>query len=68
MLGKSKVSYEKHNEQRNSYLREKVMKIKSSLSTGNSVIGNVVIESFSGEEGLGAQLTSALDQAFKREL
>jgi len=62
ILGKSEVSHEKHNEKRNKYLREKVMKIKSSLSTGNSVIGNVVIESFSDEKGLAALMPSILDR------
>ncbi len=64
VLGKSKVSHEK----RNRYLREKVIKVKSSLSKGNSVIRKVVIETFSDEEKLSALLPSMLDRAFKGEL
>jgi hypothetical protein len=54
ILGKSEIAHEK----RNRHLREKVMEIKSGLSTVNSVIGNVVIETFSDEKGLDALLSS----------
>jgi hypothetical protein len=64
VLGKSEVSHEK----RNIDLRKEVMEIKSRLSTGNSVIGNVEIKSFSDEEGLDALMRSILDRAFKGEL
>jgi hypothetical protein len=60
ILGKSKASHEK----RNRYLCEKVLKVKSSLSTANSAIGKVFIETFSDEE----KLASVLDKAFKGEL
>jgi hypothetical protein len=40
------------------------MKVKSSLSTANSVIGKVFIETFADEE----KLASVLDRAFKGEL
>lgn len=64
ILGKSKVAHEK----RNKYVCEKVMEIKSRLSTVNSVIGNVVIETFSDEKELSALMPSVLDRAFKGEL
>jgi hypothetical protein len=64
VIGKSKASHEK----RNKYLCEKVMKIKSGLSTGNSAIGNVVIETFSDEDGLDQLLSSVLDRTFKGAL
>ena len=64
VLGKSKVMHKKRNE----YLREQGMKIKSSLSTGNSVIGNIVIDTFADEKGLYALLSSVLDNAFKGEV
>ena len=61
VLGKSKVMHKKRNE----YLREQGMKIKSSLSTANSAIGNIVIDTFADEKGLYALLSSVLDNAFK---
>ncbi len=64
VLGKSKVMHKKRNE----YLREKGMKVKSSLSTANSVIGNIVIDTFADEKGLYVLLSSMLDRAFKGEL
>jgi hypothetical protein len=64
VVGKSKVSDEK----RNKYLRKKVMKMKSSLSTGNSKIGKVVIKTFADEKELSTLLLSLLDRAFKGEL
>jgi hypothetical protein len=64
VFGKSKVSDEK----RNKYLRKKVMKMKSSLSTGNSKIGKVVIKTFADEKELSALLPSVLDKAFKGAL
>jgi len=67
ILGKSEVSHAKHNEKRNKYLCEKVMKIKSGLSTVNCVIGNVVIESFSGEEEMETQLSYAVKRALEGE-
>jgi hypothetical protein len=63
VLGKSKVMHKKRNE----YLREEGMKIKSNLSTGNSGIGNIVIETFADEKGLYALLSLVLDKAFKGE-
>jgi len=67
ILGRSEVSHVKHNEKRNKYLCEKVMKTKSGLSTVNCVIGNVVIESFSGIEELEAQLTYAIKRVLEGE-
>lgn len=64
VLGKSKVMHKKRNE----YLREQGMKIKSSLSTANSAIGNIVIDTFADEKGLYALLSSVLDSAFKGEI
>ncbi len=64
VLGKSKVSHKKRNE----YLREQGMKIKSSLSTANSAIGNIVVDTFANEKGLYTLLSSVLDSAFKGEL
>jgi hypothetical protein len=64
VLGKSKVMHKK----RNGYLREQGLKIKSSLSTANSAIGNIVIDTFAYEKGLYALLSSVLDNAFKCEL
>ena len=64
VLGKSKVMHKKRNE----YLREQGMKIKSSLSTANSAIGNIVIDTFADEKGLYALLSSVLDKAFKGEV
>ena len=64
ILGKSEVS----DRERCSYLCEKAMEIKSNLSTGNSIIGNVVIESFSDEKGLSTRLSSLLDRAYQEEL
>lgn len=61
VLGKSKVMHKK----RNKYLREQGMKIKSSLSTANSAIGSIVIDTFTDEKGLYALLSSVLDNAFK---
>jgi hypothetical protein len=60
VLGKSKVIHKKRNE----YLREQGMKIKSTLSTANSAIGNIVIDTFADEKGLYALLSSVLDNAF----
>lgn len=58
VLGKSKAMHKK----RNDYLREEGMKIKSTLSTGNSGIGNIVIETFADEKGLYALLSLVLDR------
>jgi hypothetical protein len=63
ILGKSKAMHR----QRNEHLREQGMQIKSSLSTANSTIGNIVIDSFADEKGLYTLLSSLLDQALKRE-
>jgi hypothetical protein len=64
VLGKSKVMHKKRNE----YLHEKGMKVKSSLSTANSVIGNIVIDTFADEKGLYTLLSSILEIALKGEL
>ncbi len=64
ILGKSKVMHKKRNE----YLREQGMNIKSSLSTANSAIGNIVIDTFADEKGLYALLSSVLDNAFNGEV
>jgi hypothetical protein len=64
ILGKSKVMHRKRNE----HLREQGLKIKSNLSTPNSTIGNIVIDTFADEKGLYTLLSSALDRAFKGEL
>lgn len=61
VLGKSKVMHNKRNE----YLREQGMKIKSNLSSANSAIGNIVIDTFADERGLYALLSSVLDSALK---
>ena len=61
VLGKSKVSHEK----RNRYLREKVMESKAGLSTGNSVIGNVVIETFADENELFVLMPYLLERVFR---
>jgi hypothetical protein len=63
VLGKSKTMHKKRNE----YLREKGMKVKSSLTTANSVIGKIVIDTFADEKGLYTLLSSVLDRAFKGE-
>lgn len=64
VLGKSKIPHKRRSE----YLREKSMKVKSSLSTGNSVIGNILIDTFADERGLYALLSSVVDKALKGEL
>jgi hypothetical protein len=64
VLGKSEASHEN----RNNHICEKVLKIKSGLSTGNSIIVNVFIESFSKETGVDTLERSILDKAFKGEL
>jgi hypothetical protein len=61
---KSKVS----RQERNKYLHEKVMELKSSLSTGNSVIGWVDIKPFRDEKGLSVLLPFVLDRALMGEL
>ena len=61
---KSKVS----RRERNKHLHEKVMKIKSMLSTGNSVIGWVDIKPFRDEKGLSVLLPFVLDRALMGEL
>jgi hypothetical protein len=63
LLGKSKVMHRKRNES----LRAQGLQIKSSLSTGNAAIGNIVIDSFADERGLYTLLSSVLEQALKRE-
>ena len=63
VLGKSKVTHKKRNE----YLREQGMKIKSNLSTANSVIGNIVIETFADERGLYALLSTVLGKVLRGE-
>jgi hypothetical protein len=52
---------------RNESLREQGMQIKSNLSTANSTIGNIVIDSFADEKGLYTLLSSVLDGALKGE-
>jgi len=64
VLGKSKVMHRK----RNAYLYEEGMKVKSTLSTANAIIGNIVIETFADEKGLYALLSSVLDKALAEEL
>ena len=64
ILEKSKVMHRKRNEN----LREQGMQIKSNLSTANSAIGNIVIDSFADEKGLYTLLSSVLDRALKGEL
>jgi hypothetical protein len=61
VLGKSMAPHRKRNE----YLREQAMKVKSSLSTGNSMIGNIVIETFPDERGLYALLSTLLGKVLK---
>jgi len=63
VLGKSMAPHRKRNE----YLREQAMDIKSSLSTGNSVIGNIVIETFADERGLYALLSTLLSKVLGSE-
>ncbi len=58
VLGKGDASHEERNE----YLSKKVMGIKSSLSTGNSKIGSVIIRAFCDEERLHAHLQPVLDR------
>jgi len=53
---------------RNENLREQGMQIKSHLSSANSTIGNIVIDSFADEKGLYMLLSSVLDRALKEEL
>ncbi len=64
ILGKSKVMHRKRNEN----LREQGMQIKSNLSTANSRIGNIVIDSFADEKGLYTLLSTVLGGALKGEL
>jgi hypothetical protein len=61
VLGKSMAPHRKRNE----YLRDQAMNIKSGLSTGNSVIGNIVIETFADERGLYALLSTLLGKVLK---
>jgi hypothetical protein len=63
LLGKSKAMHR----QRNGNLREQGMQIKSSLSSGNAAIGNIVIDSYADEKGLYTLLSSLLGQALQRE-
>jgi hypothetical protein len=44
------------------------MEMKSNLSTANSEIGRVIIDSFADADDLDALLPSVLDRAFKRDL
>ena len=64
ILGKSRAMHRKRNEN----LREQGMQIKSHLSTANSTIGKIVIDSFVDEKGLYTLLSSVLDKALKGEL
>ena len=64
VLGKSKISHDKRIE----HIRDNVEKYKSALSTANSKIGKIVIETFSDENELSELLPSALDRAFRGEL
>ncbi len=61
---KSKVSHD----ERNKYLREKVVRIKSNLLTANSVIERIDIKDFGEDTKLSALMQSVLDKAFKGEL
>jgi hypothetical protein len=64
IIGQGKVRHQ----ERNRYLQDEAMKVKQHLSTANSVVGKIVIDIFTDEDGLSALLPSVLDGAFKGEL
>jgi hypothetical protein len=53
---------------RNEYLRGQGMKIKSSLYTANSALGNIVIDTFADEKGLYALLSSVMENALNGDV
>lgn len=63
VLGRSNIMHKKRNE----YLQEQGMQMKSSLSTANSAIGNIVIETFADERGLYALLSTILGTVLRGE-
>ena len=64
ILAKSTVLRRK----RSQYLREQGMKIKAGLSTGNSAIGNIIVETFADEKGLYTILSSLLGKVLNDRL
>ena len=64
VIGQSNTRHKK----RNKHIQDKAMKVKSNLSTANSEIGKVIVDSFTDEEELGVLLPSWLERAFKVEL
>jgi hypothetical protein len=61
IIGQSKVRHQ----ERNKHLQNETMRVKFHLSTANSVVGNIVIDTFTDEDGLSALVPSILDKAFK---
>ncbi len=64
IIGKSRHPHP----ERIKYLEEQANRIKPSLSTGNSNIGKVIVDTFDDEIQLEELLKSYLNRAFKREL
>jgi hypothetical protein len=64
VLGQSKIRHQV----RNNHIQDRVMEMKSNLSTANSEIGRVIIDSFADADDLDALLPSVLDRAFKGDL
>ncbi len=63
VIGKSEACHK----ERNRYLQNKAMKIKSALLTGNSKIGAIVIDAFSNAEELVTKLELVLSKTFKEK-
>lgn len=53
---------------RNRHIVEKTMVIKSTLGTGNSELGNIVIKSFANAEELGSVTRDAIEEAIQRSV
>jgi len=64
VFGKSETAHKERVE----YLRNRVLKIKTGLSSANSKIGAVVIKTFLDDRALSVLLPRILDEAFKDKL
>lgn len=56
VLGQSQVRHEG----RNQYMEDQAMKMKSHPSTGNGVLGKIVIDTFADEQELAARMSQQL--------
>ena len=64
ILGYSKVRHD----ERNRYIQDKAMKVKSDLHTANANVKKIIVDTFADEEELSAVMASVLDRAFKGEM